>query len=880
MDTIELLNTALSVRYRVERKIGAGGMATVYLAQDLRHHRRVAIKVLNAELGAIIGPQRFLAEIEVTASLQHPHLLPLFDSGDADGMLYYVMPFIEGETLRARLQRERQLPVDETVRIVRAIASALGYAHRHGIIHRDLKPENVLLHDGEPLVMDFGIALALARAGGERITNSGMFIGSEQYMSPEQAAGDHHVDARSDIFSLGVLCYEMLSGDPPHRGSTPQAIIARVLSERAVPLRTTRASVPEHVDDAVLRALEKLPADRFSTIQEFAESLTTGRGLPAYVAPPIPSVRKTPWLSRWGIVGIALLGAAATGAISASTFARMKREPAPDIRMLLAWPGFRLATTLRSTLALSRDGRLLVASLVADQPSSIRSRSALYRRRLDDPVPQMIRGSEDGAAPTISPDGRWVAFIQREQLVKLPIDGGVPQRLADSANSPAWSDRDEILFTLASGLWAVSAGGGSPRLVARPDSSKGYARLMSPAPLPGGNSALVSIRRLDLPTDSAGVLALLSLRDGKIKELGQKGWWPRYNLGHVVFGQPDGAIMAIPFSVKRGSVTGSAVHLFGQAWAGDGAMDLALSNNGLLVYSAGRSTARGELVIVDLHGKVFPLPIPPGTIQAPRVSPDGRRILFTVFHAPSRPDIYIHDVETGSTLRFTSDSNSAGGEWFGDKVIFHRRSGDGRELVERQRDRLTPDRVLMHVSGAAAMFPGRDHVLVRIGSGRALDLYLARLDSGAITQPFAATPARESFAAISPDARLVAYVSNQTGDDEVHLQPLLASRPHVQVSLEGGSGPVWSNDGTVLYYMGSGKVMAAEIGKGPELKVLQRTALFDDAFQPNDIGAHYDVFPDGKRFVMVRAPQDVRTAYMIINWPELMRRQSSTVAPP
>src|SRR4249919_1314861 len=216
MDALSRLRTALIERYEIEREIGAGGMATVYLARDPRHDRNVALKVLNPELGAVLGVERFLSEIRVTANLQHPNLLPLFDSGDADGLLFYVMPFVDGESLRQRMDREKQLPVDEAVRIACAIAGALDYAHRQGVIHRDLKPENILLHEGQPLVMDFGIALAVSNAGGTRITQSGISLGTPQYMSPEQATGDRQIDARSDVYSLGAVVYEMLVGDPPH----------------------------------------------------------------------------------------------------------------------------------------------------------------------------------------------------------------------------------------------------------------------------------------------------------------------------------------------------------------------------------------------------------------------------------------------------------------------------------------------------------------------------------------------------------------------------------------------------------------------------------------------------------------------------------------
>lgn len=276
MDPVATLRTALADRYEVERQIGVGGMAIVFLARDLRHGRPVALKLLRPELAAVLGVERFLSEIRVTANLQHPHLLPLFDSGEVDGLLYYVMPYVEGESLRQRLDREKQLPVDEAIRLAVTVAGALDYAHRHQVVHRDLKPENILLHDGQPVVSDFGIALAVTNAGGTRVTQTGLSLGTPQYMSPEQATGDRVIDVRSDIYSLAVL-YEMLTGEPPHTGATVQAIIARVVTERPRSVRALRETVPEHVDTALQRALAKLPADRFATAQRFAEALQEPR---------------------------------------------------------------------------------------------------------------------------------------------------------------------------------------------------------------------------------------------------------------------------------------------------------------------------------------------------------------------------------------------------------------------------------------------------------------------------------------------------------------------------------------------------------------------------------------------------------------------------
>jgi serine/threonine-protein kinase len=268
------LRAALADRYHLERELGSGGMAIVYLAQDLKHQRQVAIKVLRAELAAALGRERFLREVTTTANLRHPHILPLFDSGEAGEFLFYVMPLVEGESLRGRLAREKQLPLDDALRITREVADALDHAHAHGLVHRDIKPANILLENGHAVVADFGIARAITTAGGEALTETGLSLGTPLYMSPEQAAGEPSMDGRSDQYALGCVLYEMLAGEPPFTGRTAQAILARRLSESVPPLRSVRESVPVHVEQAINRALSKTPADRFATAKQFAEALT------------------------------------------------------------------------------------------------------------------------------------------------------------------------------------------------------------------------------------------------------------------------------------------------------------------------------------------------------------------------------------------------------------------------------------------------------------------------------------------------------------------------------------------------------------------------------------------------------------------------------
>jgi serine/threonine-protein kinase len=343
---LEQLKAALADRYRLEGALGEGGMATVYLAHDLKHDRRVALKVLKPELVAALGAQRFLKEIQVTANLQHPHILALYDSGTADGALFYVMPLVRGESLRDRLTREKLLPVDETIRIVRQVAGALDFAHRQGIIHRDIKPENILLHDGEALLADFGIALALTEAGGGRLTGTGLSIGTVQYMSPEQATGERDLDARSDIYSLGAVTYEMLAGEPPVTGPTPRAMIAKLMTERPMSLRVVRDVVPPSLDDAVMRALAKAPTDRFPSAREFADALTApevsathdigARGRPSSAA---ARRTRTIAIATLGVLGVVGAYAIVRNGISrASTSAPLGADTPAVIRSIAVLP--------------------------------------------------------------------------------------------------------------------------------------------------------------------------------------------------------------------------------------------------------------------------------------------------------------------------------------------------------------------------------------------------------------------------------------------------------------------------------------------------------------------------------------------------------------
>jgi serine/threonine-protein kinase len=419
-DPFARLTAALADRYCLERELGQGGMATVYLAEDLKHDRKVAIKVLKPELAAVLGAERFVVEIKTTAALQHPHILPLFDSGTADGFLYYVMPYIQGETLRSKLDRETQLGIDEAVKLTVAVADALDYAHRQGVIHRDIKPENILLHDGRPMVADFGIALAVSAAAGGRMTETGLSLGTPHYMSPEQATGEREISARSDVYSLASVLYEMLTGSPPHVGASAQQIIMKIVTEDAQPVTKLRKAVPPHVAAAIEKALQKLPADRFASAKDFADALgnvafatvvTRASARPAFASPRTPA-----WIA-WSLAALAIVAAA---------WGWLRRPEEPTLHVSVPPPAGTRFLLQPFAPALTPDGNTVVFAATDGETNR------LYRRPVNGFKAEAIQGSEDATYPFFSPDGQWVAFYTRAgQLRKVPLAGGAPVAITD-----------------------------------------------------------------------------------------------------------------------------------------------------------------------------------------------------------------------------------------------------------------------------------------------------------------------------------------------------------------------------------------------------------------------------------------------------------------
>ena len=779
-------------------------MATVYLAHDLRHEREVAIKVLRPDLAAVIGAERFLREIKTIAHLQHPHILGLIDSGEVGGTAYYVMPFVEGESLRDRLRREKQLPLADAVRIATEVAGALGYAHRHGVIHRDIKPENVLLHDGSALVADFGIAIAITTAGGTRMTETGMSLGTPHYMSPEQAMGEREITARSDVYALGVVTYEMLVGEPPFTGPTAQSIIAKVLTDDPVPPTRQRKSVPPALEHAVLTALAKLPADRYSSAAEFAAALTAPSPVPGRViaAPRRSRIGGVLWLAGGLILGTALGALFAGRRPAVPTFGpahKVTYEPSMEVHP-----------------ALSPDGRFLAYA----GGNSLHTR--LYVRQVSGGRPTLLTGDSTAVevSPSWSPDGTRILFASQRGLFSVSASGGVPRQEAPArAAGPIlwaqWSpDGQTAAYVVADSIFLKPAGA-APRFLAASGSVTGCrwspdgARLVCAA----GNAWFLMVGAL-FGNLAVSWIELYDVRSGARTVLTDKN-----GINHSPIFSPDGRFIYFvsdrdgPTDIYRIPASGGGTTPE-RLTVGLGAQSLSLSADGRrLAYNVYRTVGntwsmpfgrrpmglrdavqvtRGnqsaENVNVSADGKVvyydsdlsgtsqlYRVPVAGGEQErlttdnhqdfAPSPSPDGHTLAFHSTRTGSR-DIYLLSLDDGTLTRVTDTP---------DQEALPRWSSDGRALVWG----------LLNGTGGIR--------LARRGADGAFGQPTERLGWG-------------MNASFSPDGRWLVFVSAVVGTRRLFVMPVDSGAPRSPIDSGGGpapeaSFPRFSLDGREILYL-------------------------------------------------------------------------------
>ncbi len=865
----DLLAAALADRYTIERELGQGGMTTVYLARDLKHERQVAIKVLRPELAAVIGAERFLSEIRTTANLQHPHILPLHDSGDLGGSLFYVMPFIEGESLRERLEREKQLPIGDAIRIASEVASALDYAHRHGVIHRDIKPENILLHDGRALVADFGIALAASSAG-SRMTETGMSLGTPHYMSPEQAMGERTLDARTDVYALGCVLYEMLTGDPPFTGSTAQAIVAKVMTEKPVAPSRVRDTLPEAVEDAVLTALAKLPADRFASTAEFAAALegtsTASRRTTGTRRTAQPRMARVAWPIAAAALALAAWGWFRPGA-TAGTGSTTRTELVLPASAPVEFIGEATIGVGQTALALSDDGTTLA------YVGGVGSRTQIFVRRLDSFEVTPLAGTEGAFHPFFSPDGAWIAFMADDQLRKVATTGGPVTTLAEAGltTGGVWTRAGDILFTMElsqAALMRVSSAGGQAARLNQGDVME-CTKTMSLLPddswilctgVTDQGSAFLLVYALE--TGEHRVL----VRDGEARawQVGEPlpdgaliGTTPLYRAdGHLLYTSPDGTLLSVRFDPGRLAASGDPVVVATgvrmESWSHQA--QVAVAGNGAIAYVAGGDAHLGVLAWMDRQGRVDTLPFPAANTMGTDISPNGAQAVVAIPAVSGALELWLYDLRNGNRSRLATDLNSSISRW----------TRDGRHVLAVLTGgvlvRLDPTRpgqqdTLARTSIYPFALSHDDRLLLgspadqRLAGEDPLGSYQISLDGSAAPEPvpLGGRGGGAYGPTFSPDDRWVAYLASAGG---VFVEPYPPTGEIYRISGElGGDVPYWSARGDEIFFPSNSQMYVVRVHPGPPLRFDPPQLLATQRFA-NYSGRPYAVAPDGGRFLI------------------------------
>jgi serine/threonine protein kinase/Tol biopolymer transport system component len=890
--------TSLSDRYKIIGEIGRGGMGEVYLAEDTNLKRQVAIKVLPQQFALDKEMlARFEREARLLASLNHPNIATIHGLEKSDGQQFLVMELVEGETLADRIKKG-PLPLEEALEVCRQIAEGLESAHEKGIIHRDLKPANVkVTPDGKVKILDFGLAKAFESAVSGEVrgadpslsptitvdsSQSGVILGTAAYMSPEQARGKA-LDKRTDIWSFGCVLFEAISGRMAFKGETISDTIAAILKGepnwKAIP-----ESIPVKVRDLLRRCLEKDPHNR---LHDIADARIEIQGVLTGSLEKIESeVRPTPKWRRmfWVMTGLAFV---LTCVLLWSPWRTSTPQKPLISRFVIDLPpGEALDFEIGSSVVLSPDGTQLV--YVAQKEET----TQLYLRPIHEFEAQPISGTEGAQGPFFSPDGNWVAFHADGKLKKVSLLGGTPQLICDAKSGlgGTWSEDGTIYFGdwKKASLIRVPSAGGEPELLAT------GLRLVEedlfehsyfwPQILPGGKDLLYTI--WNKPQEMN--VAVYSLERGEHKTLIEKG-------GHACYLPPGflvytwgGDLMAVPFELEKLEVTGSPELIFEGIQRGDwGLANFALSDSGSLVFVRGFVKPRdNELGWVDLEGNFEPLPFPLAFYQSPRLSPDGKQLVVTRMENLS--NLWIYGLERGTSRRFTDEE---GAEYWaiwtpdGKRIVFNstRTGHPAIPLLWRPADGGSPAELF--TEGKNHQQPkswSADGKVMAITEGldpeTGIDIFIVKIDGDRKPEPFLNSRFNEVQPLFSPDGRWIAYVTDESGRDEVYVRPYPGPGDLIPISTDGGMEPVWSPDGKVLYYRDASgnKMMAVSFITEPELRVGEPRLLFEGKYYGGaPWGRNYDISPDGARFIMItdesqsEKPTQIN---LILNWAEELKR--------
>jgi serine/threonine-protein kinase len=898
-DPIGPIRAAVAGRYEIEREIGQGAFATVYLARDLRHDRLVAFKVLNADPTSENSELRFLREIRLLAKLQHPNIIPLIDSGHAEAMLYYVMPYVKGESLRERIHRERQLALGAAIAIARGAADALACAHEQGIIHRDIKPENILLSAGHPMIADFGVARAIDLAGVRQLTRTGVGTpGTPAYMSPEQMLADKPIDQRTDIYSLGCVLYEMLTGKPPFPGK--DGFVKRFTEPPPVP-STMRRNLPATLDTIVTKALSCDPKDRFPTAADFAQSLSG-----ADLVDVVSRARQEVPEGRLGssddfaeaLNNSSLALSAPAGEVEGKGGSRRLRRmlyavfalailmsgtaiwgwmrPAPSkqvVRYTLVVDSTEAmvpGTPWSGRLAISPDGSRLAYIGGPGAQLLIRPRNRLNAIA--------VPGTERANTPFFSPDGQHVGFLREKHVQISSINGGPPITVTDSLTGVAGASWGPDGFIYADGegyasLVRVEATSGAvPKWFTTLDTASGEVDHTWPDVLPNGKGVLFAVTfngKNGLKDSQSYAIAVADIPSGKHRVIVNDARYARYAAsGHLLYIATNRTLMVVPFDQNSMKVTGEPTALIEGLRVGTfGSADLAISATGTLVYATGAEEGRHELVWVTRDGKTQSVdPDWHGDFSYPALSPDGKRLAVVRGTSGQTPEIWIKHLDRGLSIKLTLEgSDNAFPTWTPDarSVTFSSFSSNtarSNDLWTKRADGSAQAMLQLHEKRnlyGPRWSPDRKWLIFQTGTTAAGSGDILGIRPGIDTLPVSlvATKFTEASPALSPDGRWLAFTSNESGQYEIYIVPFPSTgAAKWAVSTSGGTEPLWSHSGSELFFRdGARNLVAVEVKTNPTFSLGRSTTLFPAAgFASFEASPQYAVSLDDRRFLMIR----------------------------